>query len=336
MTTYAWARWLPAAMWADPVLNAKTIVVPGFDDRGRPPSQFSFFPSGQVAHHTACMIRVGHDPQSCINHIIAGNTNTPGPISQGLITWTRPGTRWSGGNLDPHVVLIAAGRSNHAGSGIYPWGAPQGNGSSIGWECCGPPDHWPRQLVDFYDRVLAAVARNRSWPVEQITTHWEYARPFGRKIDPSGPFYQQPTLGQLSPWSPALLRGRVFDLISDQGDDMTPVQSRILDTRPGEPPLGGRKTPLNPGETITLTPMVPADAKSVMVNVTALNHHNRGPITVWPGGGRPNVSFMNPNPQIPGPAWGSTLVALDLNRSFKLFHGGGGDIVVDIVAYGRS
>jgi hypothetical protein len=334
--TYQWAGWLRDSLRADPILAPKVVEVPGWETRGRPPSEFSFFPSGQLAHHTACMIRNGHDPQSCVNVIASGHSGTPGPISQGLITWTKPGTRWNGSNLDPHVVLIAAGRANHAGAGIYPWGAPSGNGSSIGWECCGPPaDGWPRAMVDFYDRVLAAVARNRMWSVDQITTHWEYGTPRGRKIDPSGAYHQQPNLRQTDPWSPALQRGRVADLLTSKGPRMFPITpTRLIDTRPGQP--AGLTNPfkgvLPAPTTLTLAapPAVPASATGLFVSATSVDPLEPGFVTVWPSGSRPNASFMNPRS---GVSWGSTFVGLAQNRTFQVHISGGGHLIVDVWGY---
>jgi hypothetical protein len=239
--TYAWARWLLPALLTDPVVAPKVIVVPGWETRGRPPAEFSFFPSGLLDHHTACFCRVGHDPQSCINGIVAGNAITPGPISQLLGTFTRPGVKFTGGNVDPHIVVIAAGRANHAGSGRYNWGAPSGNGSSIGIEWCGPVDRWPDRVVEFRERVDAALLRDRNWGVHQIDTHHSYATPSGRKIDPSGATSFQPTLGITAPWSASLWRTRVAARMSPpppplpppppQGDDMRP----IITTWQGEP-----------------------------------------------------------------------------------------------------
>lgn len=207
--TYAWATWMLPALQADPVLAPKIIEVPGWQTHGRPPERFSFLPSGIIEHHTACMCRIGHDPQNCLNPIVSGYGETPGPISQLLGTFTRPGVKWDGKNVDPHIIIAAAGRSNHAGTGQYSWGAPSGNGSSIGIEWCGPVDGWPDRVVEFRERVTAALLRNRNWGVHQVDTHYSYARPLGRKVDPSGRYAHQPTLGLNQPWSVDTWRSKV-------------------------------------------------------------------------------------------------------------------------------
>lgn len=216
--TYVWARWVADALEARPSLRRRVVEVPGWQTRGRPPEQFSFVPSGLVCHHTACGIRVGHDPQWCADAIMRGNASTPPPIAQLLGTWTAPGTRFDGWNVDPHIIVIAAGRANHAGSGVYPWGAPSGNGSSIGIEWCGPPGEdgmWPSAVTDFYAEVVDALLAWNGWSLQQVTTHFEYGRPLGRKIDPSGPWDRERALGALVPWTADVWRARVNDVTGE-------------------------------------------------------------------------------------------------------------------------
>jgi hypothetical protein len=229
--TYEWATWLKAALSADPFVAARLVEVSGWQSRGRPPAQFSFAPSGVIEHHTACFAKVGHDPQSCLNGILNGHSGVPGPISQLFISWTPLGTKYTGSNLAPKVYLVAAGRANHAGTGTYSWGAPSGNGSSLGIEVCGPST-WPDEVIELRERVTAAICRNRSWPVSRIMTHHEYATPAGRKIDPSGPFRSQPSLGVTQPWS-----GQVWRLR---------VQSHLMEPEPPVPPPPPKPDPQPP------------------------------------------------------------------------------------------
>lgn len=214
---YLWQHNLPDILRADPVLAPKVIEWPGWRDRGRPPENFSFAPSGHISHHTGCAVRFNsHDPTGCINFIIAGNsaTGVPGPISQYLGTVVKPGTRYDGTNLDPHIVVIAAGRANHAGGGKYNWGAPEGNGSSIAGEWCGPFDRWPDEYVEFRRRCLAAILRGNDWPINRDMTHQEYASfDDGRKIDPSAAWLREPGLGLTTAWNPNLWRGYVNELL---------------------------------------------------------------------------------------------------------------------------
>lgn len=216
--TYRWATWLAPALQADPFIAKRLILVKGWETRGRPPELgFTFLPSGIVDHHTACMIKVGHDPQSCLNGILAGNGLAPPPVSQLLGTFTPPGVRWTGSNPDPRIMVVAAGRANHAGAGGYPWGAPQGNGSSIGIEWCGPPaTGWPDIVIELRQRVDAAILRHNGWGVHQITTHHEYVQPVrpGAKIDPSGFYDAQPKLGQTQPWDAKAWRDGIYQLMN--------------------------------------------------------------------------------------------------------------------------
>jgi len=229
--TYQWQRDLADVLRADPFLRPRVIERDGWRDRGRPPAQFTFAPSGLIEHHTACGVAVGHDPATCTAGIIAGVNGTPGPISQLHGTWTPPGVPWRGNNADPRIIITAAGRANHAGDGLYPWGAPAGNGSALGIEWCGPPavGEWPPIVVKLRQHVTAAILRARRWDAGRVVTHHSYAEPRrpGAKIDPSGPWSRQPTLPRLTPWSVATWRTTITPLL-DQEDDMTPEQATQL------------------------------------------------------------------------------------------------------------
>lgn len=266
---YFWSTWLADALRADPVLAPLVVEIDGWQTRGRPPAQFSYLPSGTVGHHTACMCNEGHDPASCIRVILAGNASAPGPIAQLLTTLTPAGVRWNGSNCDPRVYVLAAGRANHAGAGDYRWGAPSGNGSSVGEESCGPPaEGWPPRLVEIRARVHAAILRWNGWPIDNTTIHWEYARPLGRKIDPSGPWSGQPALGRLAHWSPDVWRAEIARYLTPAPAPLPPVPvpppppgddvDRILyDLQPGWfiTDLGSYAQPVSiaklPGETDT-------------------------------------------------------------------------------------
>jgi hypothetical protein len=226
--SYVWSTWLADALRADPWLAPRVIERAGWQTFGRPPSDFSYNPSGLIDHHTACCIGNGHDPQSCVNGIVAGNSSAPGPIAQLLGTWTPPGTRWNGANADPRVVVIAAGRCNHAGDGAYPWGAPAGNGSAIGIEWCGPPPGaWPDIIIEARERTTAALLAAPGWTTRQLTTHNEYVAPVrpGDKIDPSGSWSGEPGLAQMTPWNASTWRARVDTRLSTpKEDDLTDDQ----------------------------------------------------------------------------------------------------------------
>lgn len=269
MGAYYWSTWLADALRSDPFIADRVVEVDGWRTRGRPPAQFSYLPSGVLDHHTACMCNVGHDPASCLRQIIAGNASAPGPIAQVLESMTPTGVRYDGTNCDPRIYVIAAGRSNHAGAGVWPWGAPEGNGSAIGIEACGPAaDGWPDLMIEVRARVSAAILRHNGWPIERLTTHNEYARPSGRKIDPSGAWPLEPDLGRLQPWSAATWRHHVarflvpappapdpevepFPTPTPPEEDDMPKNFLVVDSRDGAyyvTDMATFKTPVNNGE----------------------------------------------------------------------------------------
>lgn len=336
--TYAWAHWMLPALQADPVLAPKVVVVPGWETRGRPPSQFSFLPSGIVEHHTACMCKLGHDPQSCLNTIVNGYSGTPGPISQLLGTFTKPGVRWDGNNVDPHIVITAAGRSNHAGTGQYSWGAPTGNGSSIGIEWCGPVDGWPDRVVEFRERVTAALLRNRNWGVHQVDTHYSYARPVGRKIDPSGRYVLQPTLGLTQPWSVDIWRNRIAErlkplpppVVENPGYTVLAVADKFEFASATRWDTRGFGNPLPAGE-YNCKLEGSAGKVGATVNLTIVGATAPGFAAAWASGARPNTSKVNYG--VGEAVANEVSVPLAADGSFKIFIHTPAHIIVDLVGY---
>lgn len=311
---YFWAEWLADALRADPFVAARTVEVDGWRDRGRPPPQFSFLPSGIVDHHTACMARVGHDPQACLNGILAGRVDAPGPISQLLGTWTPPGVRYTGNNVDPRILIVAAGRANHAGVGAYRWGAPAGNGSSIGVEWCGPPaldqGAWPDVVIELRERVDAAILAHNGWSVDQVTTHWEYATPSGRKIDPSAGFDAQPALAWNAHWNPDVWRAQIAgrltrpplpppDVIVEPPvppDAPNTLEDDMELLNRTEPVYDSRTTtPFVAGEFRTIT--LPVACRAAEIGFTALGAVTNGNLKTWaPGQDIPDVAVLTYHP----------------------------------------
>lgn len=363
--TYAWATWLADALRADPVLAPKVIEVDGWKTRGRPPSQFSFAPSGLLEHHTACMCRIGHDPRSCLGPIVNGHGSTPGPIAQLFGTFTAPGVRWDGTNLDPHIFVCAAGRSNHAGAGNYSWGAPGGNGSAIGTEWCGPVPFWPPKVMEFRRRVSAALLRNRQWGVHQVDTHFSYATPLGRKIDVSGAHEGEPHLGLLDPWDVNVYRRSLVPFMRPEPilpppppPQGAPVNysrvevlqphkdNRVIDSRDFGPEAGrfGNARGSDNGERRILCPRA-AGAAAVRVNVTAVEPRGGGHLTMWRSGPRPEEQSKLNYTSIWQPTFDSRQwAALGLNvanevevpvapdGSFMVYASGDIHMVIDLVA----
>ena len=116
---------------------------------------------------------------------------------------------------------------------------------------------------------------------------------------------------------------------------------RIMDTRPSPYTVGPRATPLASGtaHTIQVTGsngncQIPADAASVLVNVTVVSPGASGFITVYPGGAaRPTASNLN---YVAGQNPVPNLVNAALGTSGQLsFYASGGpvDLVADITGY---
>jgi hypothetical protein len=98
---------------------------------------------------------------------------------------------------------------------------------------CGPVDDWPDEVIDFRAHVTAALLRNRRWNVGNVDTHYSYARPIGRKIDPSGAWAGEPTLGLTQPWARNTWRSQV---------------DRVLNAPAPPPPSPDPEPPITPKE----------------------------------------------------------------------------------------
>lgn len=117
-------------------------------------------------------------------------TATPGNMpTLSLLKTGRPGLRGPlcqlGLGRDGTYYVVAAGRANHAGVGV--WRGISGNSSFIGIEAENSgSEPWPEVQLDAYRRGVAALLRRlRVLPV-MCCGHKEFALPKGRKIDPGG------------------------------------------------------------------------------------------------------------------------------------------------------
>lgn len=253
--TYLWSTWLKDALESDPFVKDRLIYTKGWETRGRPSNLFSYFPSGIVEHHTACWCKVGHDAQTCANIIISGHGGTPGPISQLLGTLVKPGERFTGSNWSPRIMVLAAGRSNHAGSGSYPWGAPTGNGSSIGIEWCGPVSYWPDEAIELRHRVSAAMLKFNNWGEHQVCSHHEYAP--NRKSDPSGAYRDEPSLALNTPWNMDVYRNNLRVLIRPPVNDSVATPKMIVNpTKPLDEPAIDSEVEQSTDQTVITDPIV--------------------------------------------------------------------------------
>jgi peptidoglycan hydrolase-like protein with peptidoglycan-binding domain len=108
--------------------------------------------------------------------LVNGRPGLPGPLAQ--LGLGRDGT----------YFVIAAGRANHAGKGVWR-GIANGNSNFIGIEAenTGLPNDspWPDVQVDAYHRGVAAILKHIEQGSEFCAGHKEYALKAGRKTDPS-------------------------------------------------------------------------------------------------------------------------------------------------------
>lgn len=152
--------------WLPGVLRGAGLEVyedPGWLQRETRPG---FDPQGLVWHHTATSKswQDGH----VLALLRAGRRDLSGPLSQAGLE--RDGT-W---------VLVAGGRANHNGYGL--WG-----NDSIGVEAYndGIGEPWPEAQLQSYEIGSAAICDHLGWdPMEKVKGHRETDP--GRKIDPTG------------------------------------------------------------------------------------------------------------------------------------------------------
>ncbi|MCU1245913.1 MAG: N-acetylmuramoyl-L-alanine amidase, partial [Acidobacteria bacterium] len=163
--------WLPDVLTA---AGLKIALVDGWQTRGRGDVGEIF---GVICHHTGGSRN--HNMPS-LEVIREGRPDLPGPLAQ--LGLGRDGT----------FYVIAAGRCNHAGRGMWQK-LTTGNTNFIGIEAentgetSGPKNDfpWPQVQVDAYQRGVAAILAHIGRGAEFCAGHKEYALPAGRKDDPS-------------------------------------------------------------------------------------------------------------------------------------------------------
>jgi hypothetical protein len=159
--------WMP-----DVLLQAglKVALVEGWLVRGR--AEMGQL-RGVMCHHTAGP-RSGNMPS--LKTLIEGRSDLPGPLSQ------------LGVGRDGTFYVIAAGRCNHAGKGIWQ-GISNGNSHfiSIEAENTGRQDDqpWPEIQMRAMHAGVAALLKRMGLGADACVGHKEYALPKGRKPDPS-------------------------------------------------------------------------------------------------------------------------------------------------------
>lgn len=159
--------WLPKVLED---AGLKVATVDGWELRGGEMGTVR----GVICHHTANPRRDLNMPS--LKVLRDGRSDLPGPLAQ--LGLGRDGTYY----------VIAAGRCNHAGSGLWN-GVARGNSHFIGIEAenSGRDDDfpWPTVQLDAYQRGVAAILRHLKLDAGCCAGHKEYALPLGRKPDPS-------------------------------------------------------------------------------------------------------------------------------------------------------
>ena len=165
--------------------GCNVIEYSGWQSRGRPTSTGDFDPSGVLCHHTASPD--SWSDQQDIDCILAGNSSAPGPISQLYQSRFSP---WP-------IYVLAAGRANHGGKGRIPGQqCDDMNARLLGIEAGqSGSTYWPDGMVDNYAKVVSALIRGYNWGLNMVLLHSVTGPPCGNyKIDPSGPWKQEPGL----------------------------------------------------------------------------------------------------------------------------------------------
>lgn len=142
--------------------------VDGWESRGRPGG---FAPKGVVCHHTATK---SHDKDyPSLGIVRDGRADLPGPLAQFGI-----------GRHTGTVIVIAAGRANHAGPGGFK--GLSGNNSVWGIEAenDGVGEKWGPEILGSYVALCAALARHTGFGADMVIAHREWSTK--GKVDPTG------------------------------------------------------------------------------------------------------------------------------------------------------
>lgn len=169
-----------ALTWLAEVLEAAGLKVaeqPGWRTRGR--GDIGTI-RGVMCHHTATARKDVNAPSLGLvtqgRPASGGSAALPGPLAQ--LVLGRDGT----------FYVVAAGRANHAGPGIWN-GVETGNSSFIGIEAenSGLPGDspWAAVQIDAYSRGVAAILKHVGADASWCCGHKEYRLPLGYKSDPS-------------------------------------------------------------------------------------------------------------------------------------------------------
>jgi hypothetical protein len=217
--------------------------------RGRPVGTGDGFnPDGIVCHHTASP--AGTPPSTDLRVILSGNSEAPGPIAQLYL------------GRDVQCYLVAAGRANHAGSGMRPgldFTCTDMNARNVGIEVGnnGVGEVWSDPLCELYANVVAALCEWYGWPTSSVYLHNTVGPPSGgcnSKIDPAGSWTRQRNLTTQT-WDLGTWRGFVDEHRGGApppdpgGDDVPFIGTPLIQSTGAGSMFGadGRQHPAWPG-----------------------------------------------------------------------------------------
>jgi hypothetical protein len=164
--------WLPKVLMD---AGLKVAEVPGWQNRGADDRDIGGV-LGVLCHHTGVRSKKNMPTLNALINGRAAEKNLkaiPGPLAQ--LGLGRDGT----------FYVIAAGRANHAGTGMWR-GISSGNTHFIGIEAENSgddDDKWPPVQIEAYQRGVAAILKHIGQPAIFCAGHKEYAP--DRKDDPS-------------------------------------------------------------------------------------------------------------------------------------------------------
>lgn len=210
-------------VWTFDVLvraGLKVAPVQGWETRGTRDVGTTL---GVLCHHTGAAT-IKNMPR--LNMLVRGRPDLPGPLAH--LGLGRDGT----------FYVIAAGRANHAGVGEWN-GVTSGNDHFIGIEAENTGTHndqWPDVQLDAYRRGVAALLGHLKLSANACAGHKEYARPLGRKPDPS--FDMQ------------AFRNQVAEILA--GSAPQPVLIPLLEPTPGGRVTIRRGSAANPPELVSI------------------------------------------------------------------------------------
>jgi hypothetical protein len=188
--------------WLSEVLlgaGLKVAEQPGWIDRGT--AEMGTV-NGVICHHTAGP-KTANMPSLGI--ITNGRPDLSGPLAQ--LGLGRDGT----------FYLVAAGKANHAGAGVWK-DITTGNSSFIGIEAENTgttDDPWPEIQLDAYRHGIAAILKKIGADSSMCCGHKEYALPKGRKVDPSFTFEMDQFRSEIAD----IMAGRAPALLPIPADD---------------------------------------------------------------------------------------------------------------------